>query len=253
MTVFLSWSDSPPDPRSRRCRLRHDLNPARRSGQWRVADSPSGGPECCPAAQHQRNDVTSSISTITNSTDIKSLHIEADQANIDVLASAASISVDNTAQTPENMEGGATGRGGAFVGLSWAAWGCVPQLGLGSPVCFPLELWPLSLSVPGRSGAAWCPHGSRRPTWIKVKGKSCSSNELRGTTNVHKDMWSTWSHLSCQTVAGHNAWWGHLRWTPPASAFAALTSCLRGTLRLDVFLCGGKRRRIRTASNQHLC
>lgn len=39
-----------------------------------------------------------------------------------MLASAASISVDNTAQTPENMEGGATGRGGAFVGLSWAAY-----------------------------------------------------------------------------------------------------------------------------------
>lgn len=158
-----------------------------------------------------------------------------------MLASVASFSVDNTAQTQENMEGGATGRGGACVGLSWPAWGCVPQLELESPVCFLLELWPLSLSVPGSSGEAWCPHGSHRPTWIKVKGKfSCSSNERRGTTNVHKDMWSIWSYLSCQTVAGHNAWWGHLRWTPTALALAALTSCLRGILRLDVFLLEAK-------------
>lgn len=126
MTVFLSWSDCPPDPRSRRCRLHHDLNPAHRSGQWRVADSPSGGPECCPAAQHQRNDVTSSISAITNSTNTKSLHIEADQANINVLASVASISVDNTAQTQENMEDGGGQEGAGHVlcsrGLRGAAY-----------------------------------------------------------------------------------------------------------------------------------
>lgn len=141
-----------------------------------------------------------------------------------------------------------------MLGPMPCVWGGIPQLELGSPGWSLLELWLLSLSVPGRPGESWCPRGSRMPMWRTVKEKwlsltSCSSKGQRGTTNVKKDMWSIWGHPSCQTAAGRNFWWGHLRWTPPALASAALSSYLTGTLRLDTFLCAGRWLRVRKASN----
>lgn len=132
------------------------------------------------------------------------------------------------------------------------AWGSLPRLGPGSPFWFLLELWLLSPSVPGRSGEARGPGGSRMPTWRKVKEEllsliSCSSKGRRGATN--KDMWSFCRHLLRQTAAGHNFWWGHPRWPPSAWASPAPSFCLRGTLRLDTFLCADIRIRVRTAWN----